>query len=84
MGVVGGEGDCPKRFPGEGSGIFQLRVSPDGERLYGFDYRGAVTFRRLANGGLEYLGCLKLTKSVCATNQNYSFTAESCRRCGEP
>ena len=51
-------------------------MSPDGARLYLLDYRGIVSFRRSGDGRLEYLGCLRLARSVCDTNQNWPFIAE--------
>ena len=66
-----------ERFPGGDVQLFKLRVSPDGTRVYAFEYRGVTSFRRQANGSLDYLGCLKLEKSVCASSPRYPFTAEA-------
>jgi sugar lactone lactonase YvrE len=77
VGVIGASDSCSEHVPGEGGSLYpqQLKVSPDGDRLYAFDGRGALAFQRAETGALEYLGCLKLTKSVCAPTQYYPFTA---------
>jgi DNA-binding beta-propeller fold protein YncE len=80
VGTAGFGDSCAERVPGTDGGAFMafdLAVSPDGGRLYVTDYRGLQTFRRLSGGGLEYVGCLKLARSTCASTQNRPFVAEN-------
>jgi len=78
VGTAGSADSCPEHVPGTDGAFmaFALAVSPDGGRLYVTDYRGILTFRRLSGGALEYLGCVKLARSTCATSQNRPFVAE--------
>jgi DNA-binding beta-propeller fold protein YncE len=80
VGSVGFPHACSEQVPGTDGGpfmAFDLAVSSDGSRVYVTDYRGVQTFRRLSGGGLEYVGCLKLARSTCASTQNRPFVAEN-------